>query len=298
MSADRRPVAGGRPAGERVRELGRRAMVRATRVLFRGYVAALDYPPSADPRPRWGHGRPAHPQLARLLARHEDAYRDTVRTVLEYADDLARIPAGPAPAGEPHWNSRWQPNLDAAVLYALLRRHAPATYVEVGSGVSTAFAARAKQDGGLSTRIVSIDPGPRAPVDADEAIAQPLELTDLSRFEALRASDMVFLDGSHRSFMNSDATVFFLDVLPRLAPGVLVGIHDVLLPEDYPPEWRHWHYNEQYLLAAYLLAEARWLQPVFAARFAGARPELDPLWDRIGVTERGGFAFWLTIRPR
>jgi hypothetical protein len=151
---------------------------------------------------------------------------------------------------------------------------------------------------------VSIDPGPREAVAGlcDEVVAQPLETTDLSRFEALAEGDVVFLDGSHRTFMNSDATVFFLDVLPRLRPGVLVGVHDILLPEDYPPAWRHWHYSEQYLLAAYLLAGAPWLEPFLAARYASTHPELshvlDALWDRIGVAERGGFAFWLRISPR
>jgi len=53
--------------------------------------------------------------------------------------------------------------------------------------------------------------------------------------------------------MNSDATVFFLDVLPRLRSGVLIGIHNVFLPDDYPPECADNYWNEQYLLAAFLL---------------------------------------------
>ena len=48
---------------------------------------------------------------------------------------------------------------------------------------------------------------------------------------------MVFFDGSHRTFMNSDATVFFLEVLPTLPAGTLVGIHDIYLPDDYPADW-------------------------------------------------------------
>jgi predicted O-methyltransferase YrrM len=292
LSPDDRPVAGRRPAGERVRELGRRAMVRATRVLFGGYVAPLDHPPTAQSRPRWGHGRPVHARIAEILARHEDEYARTLETVLAYEDDLARLPGD-------LWNTRWQPNLDVAVLYALIRRHAPRRYVEIGSGVSTAVAARAKRDGRLDTRIASIDPGPRVPVAADEAIAQPLEVADLSRFDELGPDDVVFMDGSHRAFMNSDATVFFLDVLPRLRPGVVVGVHDVLLPEDYPPQWRHWHYSEQYLLAAYLLGGAARIEPLFAARYMSSRAAvLAPLWERLGFTETGGFAFWLRITDR
>ena len=289
---DPRPIAGERGAGARVRELGRRAMVRATRVLFGGYVAPLDYPPTADPRPRWGHGRPPHPRLAALIGAHEEAYRATLERVAAHAGDLARLPRD-------LWDTRWQPNLDAAVLYALVRDARPATYVEVGSGVSTAFADAARRDGGLPTRIVSIDPGPRTGHAglADEVVARPLELTDLSRFDALREGDVVFMDGSHRAFMSSDATVFLLDVLPRLAPGVLVGIHDVLLPDDYPPQWRHWHYSEQYLLAAYLLGGGRGIEPVFAAHHMSGRA--DPaVWERIGVAPGEGVAFWLRVSAR
>ena len=56
--------------------------------------------------------------------------------------------------------------------------------------------------------------------------------------------------------MNSDVAVFFLDILPNLAPGVVVHIHDVFLPDDYPPQWIERYYSEQYLLACYLLAES------------------------------------------
>jgi len=62
--------------------------------------------------------------------------------------------------------------------------------------------------------------------------------------------------------MNSDATSFFLDVLPSLPAGVLVGIHDIHLPDDYRPEYVRCYYSEQYLLASYLLAEGPWIQPL------------------------------------
>ncbi len=63
----------------------------------------------------------------------------------------------------------------------------------------------------------------------------------------------MFFDGSHRVFSNSDASVFFLEVMPRLKPGVIVHIHDIALPDDYPEIWSRRLYNEQYALAAMLL---------------------------------------------
>lgn len=66
----------------------------------------------------------------------------------------------------------------------------------------------------------------------------------------------MFFDGSHRCFQNSDVTAFFLDVMPRLPSGILIGIHDILWPQDYPPGWKDRYYSEQYVLGAYLLGAA------------------------------------------
>jgi hypothetical protein len=60
-------------------------------------------------------------------------------------------------------------------------------------------------------------------------------------FDRLQAGDVLFLDGLHRGFMNSDVTGFMLDVLPRLRPGVLVYVHDIPLPWDYPDMFTDWY---------------------------------------------------------
>ena len=88
----------------------------------------------------------------------------------------------------------------------------------------------------------------------DTVIRQPLETLDTAGIiENLQAGDILFVDGSHRCFTNSDVTVVFLEILPRLQPGVLVHFHDILLPYDYPPAWSRRYYSEQYLLACWLL---------------------------------------------
>src|SRR5439155_19687885 len=121
-----------------------------------------------------------------------------------------------------------------------------------------------RRDGAISMEIVSIDPCPRREIDAisEHVIRQPLECVDLNVFGRLQAGDIVFLDGTHHVFMNSDVSVFFLDVLPTLPPGVLVGIHDIHLPDDYRPEHADRHYSEQYLLAAVVLGEPTSIRPV------------------------------------
>ena len=83
----------------------------------------------------------------------------------------------------------------------------------------------------------------------DEVIRAPLEECDLAVFSRVRPGDVVFFDGSHRAFTNSDVTTFFLDVLPELPAGVLVHLHDICLPDDYPPYLDDSFYSEQYLLA-------------------------------------------------
>jgi len=265
----------------------------------------IDYPPR-HAGPRYGYGSPPHGRLLEILRRDEETYRRNLELLARFVDDLARIEAGPSPGVGPVWKNAWLPPLDAAALYGFLRSRAPRSYVEVGSGASTLFARRAIEDGGLPTRITSVDPYPRQDVDrvCDEVVRAPLEAIDLSLFAGLERGDVVFLDGSHRVLTNSDATVFFLDVLPALPSGVLVGVHDVLLPDDYPPQWTAWHWSEQYLVAAWLLAQGDQIQLELAAYYASAHSDLhrllDPLWSSPELTDlpASGVALWLTTTNR
>ena len=267
-----------------------------------GFTITLDYAPSASNEPRWGYGRPSHARLATLLSRHRPRYEQELRGIVPYIDELRRIGVAidPDAPEEPAWVNHFLPGLDGALLYGLLRERRPARYLEIGSGNSTKFIARARRDGGLATHLTSIDPAPRAEIDTlcDTVIRAPLESVELAEFSRLRRGDMVFFDGSHRVFMNSDTVVFFLEVLSLLPAGVLVGVHDIRLPDDYPQEFADRWYSEQYLLACWLLAESPRVQPVFAAayvsRYTSIAAPLDPLWTTPGfeTVERHGDAFW------
>lgn len=281
---------------------GRNALRVARRCNRRMYLE-LEYPPTADNRPRWGYGRPLNPHLLRVLDRHEPNFRKWLEATVEYTDDLLQVPRRPTTPSAPYWLSAWLPGLDAATLYAFVRSRAPRRYVEVGSGISTTFVHRARVDGGLDTHITSIDPAPRAAIDAlcDEVVRQPLETVDVAFFDELDDGDVLFVDNSHRAFMNSDVVAFFFDILPSLRPGVLVGIHDILLPADYLPMWAPWWFSEQYVLGGLLLGEPDWLQPELACSYATLHPELSkiaaPLFEHphlLDVDPRG-FAFWMTV---
>lgn len=267
-------------------------------------LVVLDYPVTS--RPRYGFGRPAHPMIESLLDRRRDTFAALLTEALAFVDDLASLPSLPVvgSAGT-SWHNGWLPALDMVANYSLLAKHGPRRYLEIGSGESTKLARKAIVDRKLDTEIISIDPAPRAEVDGlcDRVVRSRLEDADLAVFDEIEPGDMIFFDGSHRCFMNSDVAVFFLDVLPRLPSGVLVGIHDIDLPWDYRPEWIQRYYSEQYMLAAHLLAGGRGYSTVeFASRYAAITPELrsiiDPLFQdpRVpGDVEVMGGAFWMTL---
>lgn len=256
--------------------------------------------PSRRNEARWGHGKPSHARLDAVLAAGAEAYGETLAALLGYADELAKIRLDDPGPAEPHWSNAWIPGVDGAALYGLTRHLRPARYVEVGSGMSTLFVHRARRDGATPTVITSVDPHPRAEVDAvcDLVVRQPLEHTDLSVFDGVGAGDLVFIDNSHHALLNSDVTTFFFDVLPDLPAGVVVGIHDILLPDDYHPHWGDYYFSEQYVLAGMLLAGTAWLEPVLAAWWCGRHPDrvpsLEPVWDRVGLPPqlRHGTSFW------
>jgi predicted O-methyltransferase YrrM len=264
----------------------------------------LDYP--VNPRPRFGHGSPPHPELAAIIGAGREVYRERAQLIVEQKELLRKIAVHDAPPDEPRWVNGFLPGLDGAALYSLIASEAPATYLEVGSGNSTLFARRAVRDHGVQTRIVSIDPTPRAAIDAicDHVIRRPLEDVDLSLFADLRSGDIVFVDNSHRVFTNSDATVVFLELLPRLAPGVHLHVHDIFLPEDYPAAWNDRFYSEQYLLAAFLLGGSACAVTEFPAWYVANDDELSamlaPLWDdpALAGVERHGNSYWMrTVAP-
>jgi len=270
------------------------------------FPIVLDYPVS--PKSRYGWGKPAHGILHGQIAARTGEYLELLKRLAPYENLLGAIPTEtPASAELPFWRNNWVMGLDAATLYAFPSVFHSKLYIEVGSGNSTKFVRRSIVDNHLGTRIVSIDPHPRAEIDAlcDEVIRMPLETADLHVFAQLEANDILMIDNSHRCFQNSDVTVTFLDVLPRLNPGVLIYIDDIYLPYDYPQDWDWRYYSEQYLLATLLLADkgARYeiLFPgfFFSVIDETAKKAAAEFWQRCGL---GQFAsttangFWMRVR--
>ncbi|WP_037492813.1 class I SAM-dependent methyltransferase [Sneathiella glossodoripedis] len=162
---------------------------------------------------------------------------------------------GKFPPPYPRWEQDWFPRLDGASAYSMVRKYKPSSIIEIGSGHSTRFMMQAVQDGELNTNFTAIDPAPRAdisklPVEIHGNIVQSV---DTEIFRQLGENDILFIDSSHIAMPGSDVDHLLLTVLPILPKGVIIHIHDIMLPFAYPDSW-HWRgYNEQQAVAPLLL---------------------------------------------
>lgn len=223
------------------------------------------------------------PWLAETFATSLPAFLDMLAIVKPHLD-FADLPNSDVDGRTPYLPNGFFGPMDAASLTAMLATSNPRRYIEIGSGTSTRFARRAIERFALSTRITCIDPHPRQSIDlvADEIIPKSILDVDLAIFDALEAGDILFFDGSHLSFSGTDCPRFFLEVLPRLPARVLIHIHDIFLPNDYPDRLRTRFYNEQQLLAAFLFGNERfWVTfPVNYLHTLGHCPEGVSFWMR------------------
>jgi hypothetical protein len=263
----------------------------------------LEY--KVDFQPRYGFGNPPHPGLYEIINAGRTQYAELLRSMLEYRESILRIQDIKTEKDpfRPVWNNGFLPGLDMIGIYGMLAHFKPGKYVEIGSGNSTKVAFQAIRDQQLSTEIVSIDPQPRAEIDqlASRVIRKPFEYCDLDLAAELGEGDVLFVDNSHRILPNSDAMVFFMELLPRLKKGVIVHLHDIFLPYDYPQFMCDRFYSEQYGLAFYLLANPHKYLPLLPNYFIFEDKELSavvaPIWEYpvMAGVERHGASFWLTI---
>ena len=154
----------------------------------------------------------------------------------------------------------------------MTRRSRPRRIVEVGAGHSTRFFCRAVADGALATSVLAIDPAPRAGLDGLAPLTlrrQPVQAVGAAAFAALRAGDIVSIDSSHVLMPGSDVDFLLNSMLPSLARGVHLHIHEIFLPDPYPAEWAWRGYNEQTAVAG-LVTGGAW-RVDFAAHYVATR---------------------------
>ncbi len=242
----------------------------ARRGFFIPYRYAAKLPPAGE--------QPSYAAAERRLAAAAPAFAEVLEGMQDLAAELRAIgqPDAGAPAGararvRPRWDQDWFPGLDAAAAYCLTRRLKPARIVEVGSGHSTRFYARAIADGSLPTRLQTVDPAPRARLRGLEVehVESTLQEAPPEVFAGLAAGDLLSIDSSHILMPGSDVDHLFSRVLPELPAGGLLQIHDVFLPDDYPADWAWRAYNEQ-LAVLQLLVNGGW-EPLFASHYVRSR---------------------------
>jgi len=152
--------------------------------------------------------------------------------------------------------------MDARALFALMHAWRPRRIIEVGSGYSSLLIADVNRrwfESGI--HVTCIEPYPRAFLrnrieGLSRLIEDKVQNVPVDEFASLSAGDILFIDSSHVAKAGSDVNHLYFDVLPALAPGVHIHIHDIFLPHDYPQPWvidenRSW--NEQYVVRALLI---------------------------------------------
>lgn len=189
-----------------------------------------------------------------------------------------------------HQRTGYSSNGDGAILYGMIRNTSVQNLIEVGAGHSTqiihaALSRNAEDSNGQSAKVISVEPYPTQSLvslvsqnPATISLVQtPVQSVPLSVFKSLRENDILFIDSSHVLAIGSDVHYLYLKVLPSLAPGVIIHIHDIRYPQDYPRDWvlearKFW--SEQYLLQAFM-AFNKEFEIIFASNYLyRAYPEL------------------------
>jgi hypothetical protein len=181
----------------------------------------------------------------------------------EFRSEYDRFPAFSSDPLQFYFNQTKFPAVDAEVLYCMIRHFKPQKMIEVGAGMSTLVAAEAIRKNemeGYACSFTAIEPHPpeflpRNVPGLTELLEADVQSVPIERFCALETNDILFIDSSHVVKIGGDVNYEYLDLIPRLKPGVIVHCHDIFLPAEYPKSWvlesrRFW--TEQYLLQAFL----------------------------------------------
>ncbi len=180
----------------------------------------------------------------------------------EFADELRAIPVNKMGETEFGYLNEMYSYGDSEMLYNMIRINKPRRIIEIGSGQSTlmarlAISANMQEDNAYNCEHICIEPYEMGWLESIgvAVIRDPVEKVNLEIFDKLQSRDILFIDSSHVIRPWGDVLREFNEIIPRIASGVQVHVHDIFTPRDYPEKWlridrRLW--NEQYLLESFL----------------------------------------------
>jgi hypothetical protein len=243
----------------------------------------LDYQGVVSPRPASYIYRHVEARLERDLP----IMQQTIEHLrpFSYHDAFNAISRDQQSETEPYWANGYLSEGDGRSILGMTGYYKPKKIIEIGSGNSTKFFRKAINTFRLQTQLTSIDPMPRRQIDAlcDTCLRYTVLDANPGLFAALEPGDILFHDGSHITFNGTDTVHLFLEILPVLKPGVIVHLHDILLPYEYHKDFDGRGYSEQYMLATALLSSSSY-EVVLPLNFLSHRKLF-----------LGGLSFWMKV---
>ena len=216
----------------------------------------------------------------------------------KFRDECSNFPAEPPPGQRRPFRG-----VDALAAYCMVRHFQPRLIIEVGSGFSSLALGQAAAKN-KNSALVCIDPFPsdflrRGFPGLQSSIEEKIQNIDLKFFAQLQSGDILFIDSSHTVKIGGDVNYLFLEVLPRLKPGVIVHVHDIFLPFEYRRDWvldefRFW--NEQYLLQAFLTFNSEF-EVLLANSYLNHYHQEDLKAAFRNLPSWAGGSFWMRRKP-
>jgi hypothetical protein len=240
---------------------------------------------------------------------NEETQLDLLRNFANsFRGEYESFPSEPPPDSRAFFiNNTTFESVDAEILYCMIRHFKPSRVIEVGSGFSTLVTAQAIQTNkerhkDYECDFTTIDPHPSGVIEqgmpgSPTVIPRKVQEVPLDFFLTLEANDILFIDSSHMLKIGSDVHYEYLQLLPRIRKGVIVHIHDIFLPAEYPKKWvteEFRFFNEQYLLQAFLtfndhfeiLWAGSWMHLYYSEELKAAFKSYEPHRDWPG-------SFWM-----
>jgi hypothetical protein len=217
---------------------------------------------------------------------------------IKFRDECSNFPAEPPPGQRRPFRG-----VDALAAYCMVRHFQPRLIIEVGSGFSSLALGQAAAKN-KNSALICIDPFPSDFLrngfpGLRSSIEKKIQDIDLEFFSQLQSGDILFIDSSHTVKIGGDVNYLFLEVLPRLKPGVIVHVHDIFLPFEYRRDWvldefRFW--NEQYLLQAFLTFNSEF-EVLLANSYLNHYHREDLRAAFSNLPSWAGGSFWMRRKP-